>query len=329
MSKKALDPVNLLTSATAPTTPTLGAGDSYYDTALGTVRVYDGANWQSLDQLYTSTVTSGTTITLTSISNGQLYLTGSTAQTVALPVTSTLILGDYWDIYNDSTATTTVNSSGANLVLSLPAKTSARFTAILLTGTTAASWSAGFVRFNTVTGTGANVLATSPTLVTPVLGTPSSGTLTSCTGLPITGTNGWGTGVATALAAAVSGSGSIVLATSPTITTPKIVKTYTAKTAAYTFVSGDEGNIFSMNNAATQAFTVPVDATFNFGIGTEFNLFWITGAGQPTISAVTPGTTTVISTGATSATPKLRAVNSMASILKIAANSWVVTGDIV
>ena len=37
------------------------------------------------------------------------------------------------------------------------------------------------------TGSGANVFATSPTLVTPVLGTPSSGTLTSCTGLPITG----------------------------------------------------------------------------------------------------------------------------------------------
>ena len=37
------------------------------------------------------------------------------------------------------------------------------------------------------TGSGANVFATSPTLVTPALGTPSSGTLTSCTGLPITG----------------------------------------------------------------------------------------------------------------------------------------------
>lgn len=31
------------------------------------------------------------------------------------------------------------------------------------------------------TGTGANVFATSPTLVTPVLGTPTSGTLTNCT----------------------------------------------------------------------------------------------------------------------------------------------------
>ena len=39
----------------------------------------------------------------------------------------------------------------------------------------------------TNTGTGNNVLATSPTLVTPALGTPSSGLLTNCTGLPQTG----------------------------------------------------------------------------------------------------------------------------------------------
>lgn len=51
------------------------------------------------------------------------------------------------------------------------------------------------------TGSGAAVFATSPTLVTPVLGTPSSGTLTSCTGLPVsTGVSGLGTGVATFLA---------------------------------------------------------------------------------------------------------------------------------
>jgi len=116
--------------------------------------------------------------------------------------------------------------------------------------------------------------------------------------------------------------------TAPVISSPKISSTYTAKTAAYTFVSGDEGNIFSMNNATTQAFTIPTDATFNFAVGTEINVFWITGAGQPTISAVTPGTTTVISTGATSATPKLRVVNSGATCKKLAANSWIVFGDI-
>jgi hypothetical protein len=116
--------------------------------------------------------------------------------------------------------------------------------------------------------------------------------------------------------------------TTPVISSPKISSTYTAKTAAYTFVTGDEGNLFSMNNAATQQFNIPTDATFNFAVGTELNVFWITGAGQPTIGAVTPGTTTVISTGATSATPKLRVANSGATCKKLAANSWIIFGDL-
>lgn len=72
------------------------------------------------------------------------------------------------------------------------------------------------------TGTGNFVGATSPTLVTPALGTPTSGTLTSCTGLPISGIASLGTGVGTALAANVTGSGGIVLATSPSLVTPAL-----------------------------------------------------------------------------------------------------------
>jgi hypothetical protein len=116
--------------------------------------------------------------------------------------------------------------------------------------------------------------------------------------------------------------------TNKSLSSPKISSTYSAKTDNYTFASGDEGNIFSMNNAVTKQFSIPTDATFNFAVGTELNVFWITGAGQPTIGAVTPGTTTVISTGATSATPKLRAANSGATCKKLAANSWIIFGDI-
>ena len=150
-------------------------------------------------------------------------------------------------------------------------------------------------------------------------------------GTVLTAASGEATGLSWA-AAPVTLAGSETLTnktlTTPVMTNPKITLTYSAKTAAYTAVSGDEGGVFSMNNASAIQFSIPTDATFNFAVGTQFNVFWLTGAGQPTIGAVTSGTTTVISTGATSATPKLRVANSMATCLKIAANSWIVIGDI-
>ena len=73
------------------------------------------------------------------------------------------------------------------------------------------------------TGTGAVARAVSPSFTTPALGTPSGGVLTNATGLPIsTGLSGAGTGVLAALALAVTGTGSIVLATSATLVTPAL-----------------------------------------------------------------------------------------------------------
>jgi hypothetical protein len=158
---------------------------------------------------------------------------------------------------------------------------------------------------------------TNKTLTTPVISSiTNTGTLT----LP--------TSTDTILGRATTDTLTNKTLTSPVITTPKISIGYSAKTAAYTIASGDEGYLFSMNNAATQQFNIPTDATFNFAIGTEVHFVWITGAGQPTIGATTPGTTTVISTGATSATPKLRVANSAATAIKLAANSWLVIGDL-
>jgi hypothetical protein len=88
-------------------------------------------------------------------------------------------------------------------------------------------------------------LFTSPTLTTPVLGTPASGTLTNCTSLPITtGVSGLAAGVATFLGTPTSanlksavtdetGSGPLVFATSPSLTTPSLgVATATSVTAS-------------------------------------------------------------------------------------------------
>ena len=167
-----------------------------------------------------------------------------------------------------------------------------------------------------VTLTGSETL-TNKTLTAPVISTiTNTGTVT----LP--------TATDTLIGRATTDTLTNKTLTTPVMTNPKITLTYSAKTAAYTAVTGDEGGVFSMNNASTIQFNIPTDATFNFAVGTQFNVFWITGAGQPTIGAVTPGTTTVISTAAVSATPKLRVANSMATCLKIAANSWIVIGDV-
>ena len=96
----------------------------------------------------------------------------------------------------------------------------------------------------------------------------------------------------------------------------------------YTFVLADADNkLVTASNASAQTYSIPTNATTAFPIGTQLNIIQI-GAGQVTVSAATPGTTTVVSTGATSASPKCRAQYSAITLIKRDTDSWYAVGDI-
>lgn len=90
---------------------------------------------------YATTATAAGTTTLTVTSAKKQFFTGSTTQTCQLPVTSTLVLGQQYDITNNSTGAVTINSSGSNAIAILPPGVSATVVCILTSGTSAASWS--------------------------------------------------------------------------------------------------------------------------------------------------------------------------------------------
>lgn len=101
----------------------------------------------------------------------------------------------------------------------------------------------------------------------------------------------------------------------------------TANTADYTAVSADQYQVLQLMNKATAiAFKIPTNASVAFPIGTALTVLNI-GAGTCTISAVTSGTTTILSAGATAAAPTLAQYKS-AVCIKTGTDAWYVVGAI-
>jgi hypothetical protein len=97
--------------------------------------------------------------------------------------------------------------------------------------------------------------------------------------------------------------------------------------ATYTAVSTDQYQVLvTMNNASANAFKIPTNASVAFAVGTVITVMNI-GAGLTTISAVTPGTTTVLSGGTVAASPTLAQYKSAACI-KTGTDAWYVVGAI-
>jgi hypothetical protein len=118
--------------------------------------------------------------------------------------------------------------------------------------------------------------------------------------------------------------GTVTVAASGVAFTDGTQTTIVQKTASYTLSTlTHRDSMIEVDSTSGTTITIPTDATLNYPIGTTIDILQ-TNTGQVTIAAVTPGTTTVNSTPGL----KLRTRWSSCTLMKRAANTWVVFGDL-
>lgn len=161
----------------------------------------------------------------------------------------------------------TIGTTAINWSLFTGSTYSADGTTISLSGTTFAlitpvAVANGGTGGTTATGTGAVVLATSPTLVTPALGTPSSGSLANCTGYPISFPTDF-----------LSGQNACAVQYSST-----------------TVIQVGTGSIYSPVDSAVLTISSPLTNTPTLGASTMYYVYLTAGGASLTVNSTAPAT---------------------------------------
>jgi hypothetical protein len=114
--------------------------------------------------------------------------------------------------------------------------------------------------------------------------------------------------------------------TNKILTSPQVnVGINTQSGTSYTTVLADNGKIVTQTNASSITTTIPPLSSVLYPIGAQIT-FAQFGAGQVTIQGGSG--VTIVSTGATSSTPKLRVQYSTATAIQTSNDNWLVVGDI-
>ena len=144
------------------------------------------------------------------------------------------------------------------------------------------------------TGTGLNVFATSPTLVTPILGTPTSGTLSNCT---------------------VDGTNEVGFRNIPV----------NSQSTAYTAVLADSGKVIfhPSGDANARTFTIPANSSVAYPIGTAITFINMTS--QVVTIAITTDTMYLSSAGTTGS--RSLAQYGSATAIKMTSTTWLISGS--